>query len=266
MSSPSGARPLESDWMRSTRTWPLAGRKRYPFRRDWFEAVYNLAEGDPACVPWANLAPHPLLAEWLSHNDLAGKRALDVGCGLGDNAEALARSGARTVAFDLSDRAIEWARDRFPGTSVSYRSADLFDAPPEWAGAFDSCTNATRCKPCLRFFLHRRLIRSLRFRAGRFSSHHRPGARGRQVIVNAALAARPRGNRRNRRRRVEAGHCRIDHASYIANELACAIPPRLLNLENGRASFLIANIIYWQINSVVQPRQLLSRATKSASG
>jgi hypothetical protein len=29
-----------------------------PSRRAWFEAVYALANGDPARVPWANLAPH----------------------------------------------------------------------------------------------------------------------------------------------------------------------------------------------------------------
>jgi hypothetical protein len=27
-------------------------------RREWFRAVYALAKGDPARVPWANLAPH----------------------------------------------------------------------------------------------------------------------------------------------------------------------------------------------------------------
>ena len=30
-----------------------------PHRRDWFEAVYDLAGDDPAGVPWAGLAPHP---------------------------------------------------------------------------------------------------------------------------------------------------------------------------------------------------------------
>jgi 2-polyprenyl-3-methyl-5-hydroxy-6-metoxy-1,4-benzoquinol methylase len=109
-----------------------------PLRRGWFEAVYALAERDPAGVPWANLAPHPLLAEWLSEQgQLTGLRALDVGCGLGDNALALARAGARVTAFDLVAEAIDWARQRFPEPGVEFRAADLFAPPSEWRGAFD---------------------------------------------------------------------------------------------------------------------------------
>ena len=114
-----------------------AGRTDDPFRRGWFNAVYDLAAEDPACVPWADLAPHPLLAQWLAGRDLTGKRALDVGCGLGDNAEALAAAGARTSAFDLSDKAIGWARRRFPQSAVDYRAADLFAAPADWRETFD---------------------------------------------------------------------------------------------------------------------------------
>lgn len=107
-----------------------------PHRRAWFEAVYALAGDDPAGVPWAGLAPHPVLAQWLDGRSLEGVRALDVGCGLGDNAEALAQAGARVVAFDLVPRAVEWARRRFPQSAVDYRAADLFRPPPEWRGAF----------------------------------------------------------------------------------------------------------------------------------
>jgi 2-polyprenyl-3-methyl-5-hydroxy-6-metoxy-1,4-benzoquinol methylase len=108
-----------------------------PYRRAWFEAVYDLAEDDPAGVPWAGLAPHPVLAQWLAGRSLAGRRALDVGCGLGDNAEALAAAGAQVTAFDLAPRAIDWAKRRFPQSAVDWRAADLFRAPPEWRGLFD---------------------------------------------------------------------------------------------------------------------------------
>lgn len=108
-----------------------------PYRRAWFEAVYDLAEDDPAGVPWAGLAPHPVLAQWLAGRSLAGRRALDVGCGLGDNAEALAAAGAQVTAFDLAPRAIDWAKRRFPQSAVDWRAADLFRAPPEWRGRFD---------------------------------------------------------------------------------------------------------------------------------
>lgn len=108
-----------------------------PFRRDWFNAVYDLAADDPAAVPWAGLAPHPLLAQWLDGRSLEGRRALDVGCGLGDNAEALAAAGAAVTAFDLAPGAINWAKRRFRESPVTYLAADLFEAPSQWRGAFD---------------------------------------------------------------------------------------------------------------------------------
>lgn len=109
-----------------------------PKRRAWFDAVYTLADGDAAKVPWANLAPHPLLSEWLNAvgATMNGVRALDIGCGLGDNAEALAAAGCVTSAFDLAPSAVEWAQRRFPASRVEYRAADLFELPPEWRGAF----------------------------------------------------------------------------------------------------------------------------------
>lgn len=114
------------------------GAEADPLRKEWFEAVYRLAEGDPAGVPWANLAPHPLLCDWLARQGkLPGARVIDVGCGLGDNAQAFARAGAKVTAFDLVEQAVAWARDRFPETQVDYRAADLFHLPEEWRGGFD---------------------------------------------------------------------------------------------------------------------------------
>src|SRR5882724_9815548 len=72
-----------------------------PYRRGWFEAVYATAGDDPAQIPWADLAAHPLLAAWLRDvpSPASGARALDVGCGLGDNAAALAARGWQTTGF-----------------------------------------------------------------------------------------------------------------------------------------------------------------------
>ena len=106
-------------------------------RLAWFRAVYEEAEGDPAAVPWADLAPKEALVSWLAGQQAAGCRAIDIGCGLGDNAEALRSAGYTTTAFDISAEAIAWARKRFPDSSVAYHAADLFHLPENWQGAFD---------------------------------------------------------------------------------------------------------------------------------
>jgi 2-polyprenyl-3-methyl-5-hydroxy-6-metoxy-1,4-benzoquinol methylase len=116
----------------------LGGVLADPCRRDWFEAVYALAEGDPANVPWGNMVAHPLLVEWLARNPrLDGLTALDIGCGLGDNAAALAGQGAKVTAFDLVKGAADWAQKRFPDSGITFCAADLFDPPLNWFEAFD---------------------------------------------------------------------------------------------------------------------------------
>ncbi|WGJ14386.1 class I SAM-dependent methyltransferase [Methylocapsa sp. D3K7] len=110
-----------------------------PARQAWFEAVYDLAKGDPARVPWANLAPHPLSQAWVAAQaeGLNGLRILDVGCGLGDNAECFAAAGAHVTAFDFVGEAITWAKQRFPESKVAYAQGDLFALPDAWLQAFD---------------------------------------------------------------------------------------------------------------------------------
>ena len=106
-------------------------------RSAWFDAVYETAGDDAAAVPWADLAPKAELVDWLAAHPGDGQLAVDVGCGLGDNAEALAQAGYRTTGFDLSPKAVAWARQRFPQSAVDYRAADLFDLPADWLGRFD---------------------------------------------------------------------------------------------------------------------------------
>lgn len=102
-----------------------------------FDAVYATAEGDPNGVPWADLQPHPMLLQWLQLHQMQGQRALVVGCGLGDDAEELAKRGLQVTAFDISPHAIAWCQHRFPHSRVTYQTADLFKVPAEWRYAFD---------------------------------------------------------------------------------------------------------------------------------
>ncbi len=112
-----------------------------PERGKFFNTVYDRANSDAAQIPWADLAVKPAIDQWLKQNpastDGQQKTALDIACGLGDNAEALANAGYRTIAFDLSSSAIDWARQRFPKSDVDYQTANLFDPPSNWPKGFD---------------------------------------------------------------------------------------------------------------------------------
>ena len=66
-----------------------------------------------------------------------GARALVVGCGLGEDAEYIARLGFATIAFDIAPTAIAAAGSRFPGSPVDYQVADLLTPPNRWSLAFD---------------------------------------------------------------------------------------------------------------------------------
>ncbi|MBD2505365.1 class I SAM-dependent methyltransferase [Anabaena azotica] len=105
----------------------------------WFEVLYAQAQGDATQIPWAKLAPHPCLQKWLAHYQpfVLGQKALIIGCGLGDDAEALAELGFDVTAFDISPTAITWCQQRFPNSLVNYVVADLFALSAQWQLGFD---------------------------------------------------------------------------------------------------------------------------------
>jgi len=104
---------------------------------DWFEELYNNAKGDSCAIPWAKLEPDPLLKEFLSNNTNLHGRALVIGCGLGDDAKALSDAGFDTVAFDISQSAIEWAKKRFEESDIEFSVHDVFELPKEYIKSFD---------------------------------------------------------------------------------------------------------------------------------
>ena len=105
----------------------------------WFEPLYQEAEEGKSEVPWADLCPNPYLLDfWKSHpQPTAGKSALVIGSGLGDDAEQLAAWGFQTTAFDISPTAVRASRNRFPQTKVDYVTADLLSPPRSWLRRFD---------------------------------------------------------------------------------------------------------------------------------
>lgn len=100
----------------------------------WFDTLYEKAAAGEIDVPWAYMSANPLMLDWLETTNLdgTGKRALVIGCGLGDDAEALAERGFAVTAFDISEQAIEWAKRRFPESDVRYEVHDLFTTPDDW--------------------------------------------------------------------------------------------------------------------------------------
>jgi SAM-dependent methyltransferase len=106
--------------------------------KGWFEALYAEADGAAGRIPWADLVPNPHLVSWLDENNARGegRRALVIGCGLGDDAELLAARGFDVTAFDISATAIKWSQRRYPNSKVDYIVADLFELPVEWREAF----------------------------------------------------------------------------------------------------------------------------------
>ena len=108
----------------------------------WFEPFYKEARSNPGMIPWADMEPNVNLVTWARRNGLGRDCASDIlvaGCGLGDDANYLARSGSRVEAFDISPTAIEWARERFGGSGndLSFSEADLFRLPSEFHGRFN---------------------------------------------------------------------------------------------------------------------------------
>lgn len=105
----------------------------------WFDSIYKDAQGDYKAVFWADLEASPYLVDWLKNNkiDKSNKKAIVIGCGVGDDAEALSQYGYEVTAFDISQSAIDLCEKRYPDTKVKYLVADLFDYPKEWFKSFD---------------------------------------------------------------------------------------------------------------------------------
>jgi len=92
---------------------PVAGRE--------FEKSYETGD-----TPWDSGVPSAELARALDAGLLPGKTVLEIGCGTGTNAIALARRGYRVTAVDLVDLAVRRAREkaRNAGVDIDFRVGD----------------------------------------------------------------------------------------------------------------------------------------------
>jgi len=88
-------------------------------------------------------ALNPLRLEWIDgHAGLAGKRVLDVGCGGGILAEAMARLGATVTGIDLSEKPLAVARLHLleSGLRIEYELSSAEEYAETKVGSFDVVT------------------------------------------------------------------------------------------------------------------------------
>ena len=82
---------------------------------------------------------NPLRLEWIARRaELAGAAVLDVGCGGGILAEAMARRGARVTGIDLSDKALRVAQLHLHESKLDIRYEK--SSVEDYAGEFDLVT------------------------------------------------------------------------------------------------------------------------------
>lgn len=101
----------------------------------WFEEYYS-KQSDLSKIPWAKLEPNRHLLEFLQkHQNI--KKALVIGCGLGDDAEAISHFAKETFAFDISKSAVNRAKERFSDSKVDYKVMDLLNLDESFFKEFD---------------------------------------------------------------------------------------------------------------------------------
>lgn len=105
----------------------------------WFDALYKEADGNNEVIPWADLEPNRYFKAWAEKAELkgGGRKALVVGCGLGDDAVYIDDLGFDVTAFDISPTAIDWAKKLHVDREIQFEVADLFQPYRGWLGKFD---------------------------------------------------------------------------------------------------------------------------------
>jgi len=100
------------------------------------------AQGKMGMLHTINPLRTKFIVDHIDHVDIVRSRILDVGCGGGILAEALARTGAQVTAIDLSQSSLEVARQhaRLHDLQIDYRYVSAEQLAQEQSGSFDAVT------------------------------------------------------------------------------------------------------------------------------
>ena len=104
---------------------------------DWFDGLYKENKESHENIPWARQAVNPLLQSYLDEDITHKGRALVIGCGLGDDAKALEVAGYDVVAIDVSQTALDLAKEKFTDSDIVFEKQDIFDMPEKYYEHFD---------------------------------------------------------------------------------------------------------------------------------
>lgn len=108
-------------------------------KKNFFESMYaNASLDDFTAIPWASLKTNASLETYLrDKGSVTNKKALVIGCGLGDDAIALAKCGYDVEAIDISPSAIALAKERYTQSKVDFHIGDIYRMPKSSVGKYD---------------------------------------------------------------------------------------------------------------------------------
>ena len=98
--------------------------------KDWDKAYQE------GVTPWDKGYASPAIAEWLQENSLEG-HGLVMGCGLGHDVRLLASYNDQVIGMDISQTAVNKAREIDAVNNESYIVADFFNLPEDYSQSFD---------------------------------------------------------------------------------------------------------------------------------
>jgi len=107
---------------------------------EWFNGLYEENKESHENIPWARQAVNPLLQSYLDEESVHQGKALVIGCGLGDDAMALAEAGYTVIAIDVSQTALDLAKERFPDGNITFKKQDIFEYDVQFDFVFEAFT------------------------------------------------------------------------------------------------------------------------------